>query len=82
MIQDRTPHHADLAAAESVQRAETGRKRPKPGERRLQILQTLATMLQQPDAERITTALLARSWASAKRRFTDTLPARRKCLMD
>lgn len=60
MIQDRTPHHADLAAAESVQRAETGRKRPKPGERRLQILQTLATMLQQPDAERITTALLAR----------------------
>jgi len=37
-----------------------GRKRPKPGERRLQILQALATMLQQPDAERITTALLAR----------------------
>jgi TetR/AcrR family transcriptional regulator len=40
--------------------AAVGRKRPKPGERRLQILQALATMLQQPDAERITTALLAR----------------------
>ena len=37
-----------------------GRKRPKPGERRLQILQALASMLEQPDAERITTAVLAR----------------------
>jgi len=37
----------------------TGRKRPKPGERRVQILQTLATMLEQPGAERITTAALA-----------------------
>ncbi|MBL8286850.1 MAG: nucleoid occlusion factor SlmA [Rubrivivax sp.] len=35
------------------------RKRPKPGERRLQILQTLAAMLEQPGAERITTAALA-----------------------
>nr|WP_315236603.1 nucleoid occlusion factor SlmA [uncultured Albidiferax sp.] len=35
------------------------RKRPKPGERRVQILQTLAAMLQQPGAERITTAALA-----------------------
>ncbi|MFZ2649887.1 MAG: nucleoid occlusion factor SlmA [Burkholderiaceae bacterium] len=35
------------------------RKRPKPGERRIQILQTLATMLEQPGAERITTAALA-----------------------
>ena len=35
------------------------RKRPKPGERRLQILQTLAGMLEQPGAERITTAALA-----------------------
>jgi TetR/AcrR family transcriptional regulator len=35
------------------------RKRPKPGERRVQILQTLASMLQQPGAERITTAALA-----------------------
>jgi TetR/AcrR family transcriptional regulator len=35
------------------------RKRPKPGERRIQILQTLAQMLEQPDADRITTAALA-----------------------
>ena len=35
------------------------RKRPKPGERREQILQALATMLEQPGAERITTSALA-----------------------
>ena len=35
------------------------RKRPKPGERRLQILQTLAEMLEEPNGERITTAALA-----------------------
>ncbi len=35
------------------------RKRPKPGERRVQILQALATMLEQPGSERITTASLA-----------------------
>jgi TetR/AcrR family transcriptional regulator len=35
------------------------RKRPKPGERRVQILHTLASMLEQPGAERITTAALA-----------------------
>jgi TetR/AcrR family transcriptional regulator len=39
--------------------AAPGRKRPKPGERRVQILQTLAEMLEQPGAERITTAALA-----------------------
>jgi len=39
--------------------APTVRKRPKPGERRVQILQALATMLEQPGAERITTAALA-----------------------
>ena len=33
--------------------------RPKPGERRLQILQTLATMLQEPGTDRVTTAALA-----------------------
>ena len=33
--------------------------RPKPGERRLQILQTLATMLQDPGADRVPTAALA-----------------------
>ena len=35
------------------------RKRPKPGERRVQILQALASMLQQPGADRVTTAALA-----------------------
>jgi len=35
------------------------RVRPKPGERRLQILQTLAAMLQEPDGDRVTTAALA-----------------------
>lgn len=35
------------------------RKRPKAGERRTQILQALATMLEQPGAERVTTAALA-----------------------
>lgn len=35
------------------------RKRPKPGERRVLILQALAEMLQAPGAERITTAALA-----------------------
>jgi TetR/AcrR family transcriptional regulator len=44
---------ADTDAAAPV------RKRPKPGERRVQILEALATMLEQPGAERITTAALA-----------------------
>ena len=44
-------------AADSISPAP--RKRPKPGERRVQILQTLAAMLEQPGAERITTAALA-----------------------
>ena len=35
------------------------RRRPRPGERREQILQALAAMLEQPGAERITTAALA-----------------------
>jgi TetR/AcrR family transcriptional regulator len=39
--------------------AAPARKRPKPGERRVQILQMLATMLEQPGGERITTAALA-----------------------
>jgi TetR/AcrR family transcriptional regulator len=45
------------AAADAVEAP--ARKRPKPGERRIQILQTLASMLEQPGAERITTAALA-----------------------
>ena len=51
------------AAAEAVPRvgsvAPAVRKRPKPGERRVQILQTLAAMLERPGAERVTTAALA-----------------------
>jgi TetR/AcrR family transcriptional regulator len=44
---------------EEVSGSAPTRKRPKPGERRIQILQTLASMLEQPGAERITTAALA-----------------------
>lgn len=48
------------AATDGAEGAEpAGRKRPKPGERRVQILQALATMLEQPGAERVTTAALA-----------------------
>ena len=39
--------------------AAPARKRPKPGERRVQILQTLAAMLEEPGSDRITTAALA-----------------------
>ena len=57
-----------MSDAESLQPSDTDspetavaptRKRPKPGERRVQILQALASMLEQPGAERITTAALA-----------------------
>ena len=40
--------------------ARVTRRRLQPGERREQILQALAAMLQQPGAERVTTAALAR----------------------
>lgn len=46
------------AAAEGIAEP-AARKRPKPGERRVQILQVLAAMLEQPGAERITTSALA-----------------------
>ena len=50
----------DTTAADAKAPAVAGvRKRPKPGERRVQILQTLAAMLEQPGAERITTSALA-----------------------
>jgi len=39
--------------------AETGKARRKPGARRLQILQTLASMLEDPRGEKVTTAALA-----------------------
>ena len=51
---------ADLSTSAAATTLETpARKRPKPGERRVQILQALAMMLEQPGAERITTAALA-----------------------
>ena len=52
------------------------RKRPKPGERRIQILQALAAMLELPGAERVTTAALAArlgvSEAALYRHFAST----------
>jgi TetR/AcrR family transcriptional regulator len=50
-----TEDGASISAPPSV----VARKRPRPGERRVQILQMLARMLEQPGAERITTAALA-----------------------
>ncbi len=50
---------ADEAAVSVAEASAPVRKRPRPGERRVQILQTLASMLEQPGAERITTAALA-----------------------
>ena len=55
---DPTDSDAAEAVVETAQAGE-GRKRPKPGERRGQILQALATILEQPGAERVTTAALA-----------------------
>ena len=57
---EHTPEETAASAEANVSVPATGvRKRPKPGERRVQILQTLASMLEQPGAERITTAALA-----------------------
>ena len=53
---DATP---DDALERSEAAAEPGRKRPRPGERRIQILETLASMLEEPGADRVTTAALA-----------------------
>ena len=47
---------SDASATEDLK---AGRKRPKPGERRIQILQALAEMLEKPQGERVTTAALA-----------------------
>ncbi len=49
----------DPTASQLPAAATAVRKRPRPGERRIQILQTLASMLEQPGADRITTAALA-----------------------
>ncbi|MCH7341923.1 nucleoid occlusion factor SlmA [Pelomonas sp. CA6] len=50
---------SDATDSTATRPAELPRKRLKPGERRVQILQTLARMLEQPGAERVTTAALA-----------------------
>ena len=50
---------AETPAVAAAVSAPLARKRPKPGERRVQILQTLAGMLELPGADRITTAALA-----------------------
>ena len=57
-LQDETSPVEPQAAAGAAPAAPL-RKRPRPGERRVQILQTLARMLEQPGADRITTAALA-----------------------
>jgi TetR/AcrR family transcriptional regulator len=54
-----SPAAEDVSADIAGDAPRATRKRPKPGERRVQILQALAEMLQQPGAERITTAALA-----------------------
>ena len=66
MMQNSDPSDAEpivatdaAAPAEALAAVAPVRKRPKPGERRVQILQTLASMLEQPGADRITTAALA-----------------------
>ncbi|MGN1057477.1 MAG: nucleoid occlusion factor SlmA [Comamonas sp.] len=48
-----------VVAHTSVDEQPRTRKRPKPGERREQILQALAAMLEKPGSDRITTAALA-----------------------
>jgi TetR/AcrR family transcriptional regulator len=52
------PHEA-LAESASATPAAARSPRPKPGERRVHILQTLAGMLEAPKSERVTTAALA-----------------------
>jgi TetR/AcrR family transcriptional regulator len=52
-VSELSPHEVVVAVEPAV------RKRPKPGERRVQILQALATMLEQPGSERVTTSALA-----------------------
>lgn len=49
----------ELTSSADQTSLQSGRKRPKPGERRLQILQTIAAMLQDGAAEKVTTAALA-----------------------
>ncbi|TAK94447.1 MAG: nucleoid occlusion factor SlmA [Aquabacterium sp.] len=59
MTQEGLTEASQVASADAAAAVAPVRKRPKPGERRVQILQALATMLEQPGADRITTAALA-----------------------
>jgi TetR/AcrR family transcriptional regulator len=61
MPEDLPPSPVDSAhdITPSVSAGGSARKRPKAGERRVQILQALAGMLEKPGGERITTAGLA-----------------------
>ena len=61
IVMSETPDETENPQQGEPPRAPAGpvRKRPRPGERRVQILETLASMLEQPDADRITTAALA-----------------------
>lgn len=52
-------HPQDHAVTDDQASAPRPRARPKPGERRVHILQTLASMLEAPKREKITTAALA-----------------------
>jgi TetR/AcrR family transcriptional regulator len=54
-----TPNDPEAKAVAADAAEAAPRKRPKPGERRVQILQALAGMLEQPGAERVTTSALA-----------------------
>ncbi|MEZ5605741.1 MAG: nucleoid occlusion factor SlmA [Burkholderiaceae bacterium] len=53
------PDDAPASTADPALDPATPRRRARPGERREQILQALAAMLEQPGTERITTAALA-----------------------
>jgi TetR/AcrR family transcriptional regulator len=59
MMNSQVQTHSSVPAAVPDFVVGESRKRPKPGERRTQILETLARMLEQPGAERVTTAGLA-----------------------
>ncbi|BEP33750.1 nucleoid occlusion factor SlmA [Variovorax sp. V59] len=59
MQNEETSHPGTETPTETSTPVAPVRKRPKPGERRVQILQALAAMLEQPGAERVTTAALA-----------------------
>ncbi len=54
-----TPNATGHATESEPEVAPAKRTRPKPGERRIQILQALAAMLEAPATERVTTASLA-----------------------